>query len=133
MTFQHPGDPARAPALHTATRRDAWTAWLEISGAGSSGPGSAGVEYEHFYYMLEAATGGLGVGIAPWPLVIDDIRAGRLIAPFGFVPSGHAYVVARPLRRNRKADAFCRWLAAEAALTPPPPACAGEETAARLP
>ena len=35
--------------------------------------------------MLEAAVAGLGIAIAPEPLVADDLVNGRLIAPWGFV------------------------------------------------
>jgi DNA-binding transcriptional LysR family regulator len=79
-----------------------------------------GIDYEHFYYMLEAATAGLGVCIAPGQLVIDDIKTQRLIAPFGFVPSNMDYIAVRRPRRNRKAQAFCAWLAEEAEKTPMP-------------
>jgi DNA-binding transcriptional LysR family regulator len=56
---------------------------------------------------------GLGVCIAPWPLVSGDVSAGRLVAPFGFVWSGQSYVAVRRPRRNRAAQAFCTWLAEE--------------------
>ena len=119
LDLTRPGGLERAPILHTITRRHAWDDWAARAGWV---PGSdlAGAEYEHFYYMLEAATGGLGVGIAPWPCVIDDVTAGRLVAPFGFIPSGMDYVAARRPRRSRKAQAFCAWLAGEAAGTPMP-------------
>jgi DNA-binding transcriptional LysR family regulator len=35
--------------------------------------------------MLEAALVGLGVAIAPSYLVEEDLRTGRLIAPWGFI------------------------------------------------
>jgi DNA-binding transcriptional LysR family regulator len=100
------------PTLHTRTRPEAWNDWFSRSRR----PFSAGpkVDYEHFYFMLEAAKGGLGVSAAPWPYVVDDIKAGRLAAPFGFVDSGHHYVALRRARRNQKASLFCNWLAAEA-------------------
>ncbi len=113
---------ADLPKLHAATRRNAWEAWSAIAGV----PIDArdGTEYEHFYFMLEAVIAGLGAGIAPWPLVADDIRAGRLVAPCGFVASGLDYVALRRPRRDRKSEAFCAWLAAEgsrfAQETPPP-------------
>ena len=119
LGLKQPEDLEGAPLLHTITRRYAWEDWAKRVGWQ---PAShlAGTEYEHFYYMLEAATGGLGVSIAPWPFVIDDIQAGRLVAPFGFVPSGMDYVAARRPRRSRKAQAFCMWIAEEAAKTPMP-------------
>lgn len=96
------------PMLRTQTRRSAWADWSSRSGIGTE----AGdvTEFEHFYFMLEAAVGGLGVCIAPWPLVADDIIAGRLIAPFGFIESGQEYIALRRRRRNKKATTFCRWL-----------------------
>ncbi|WP_112662805.1 LysR substrate-binding domain-containing protein [Microvirga flavescens] len=111
-------DLKRAPLLHTVTRPGAWTEWATRVGWKSAD--LRGTDYEHFYYMLEAATGGLGACIAPWPMVIDDIRAGRLVAPFGFVSSEYAYVAARRPRRNRKAEVFCEWLKQEAENTPTP-------------
>lgn len=41
-----------------------------------------GQGFEHLYYLLEAAAAGLGVAIAPQTLVADDLRAGRLVAPW---------------------------------------------------
>jgi LysR family transcriptional regulator, glycine cleavage system transcriptional activator len=103
---------AKVPVLHTKTRPRAWSDWLLRSGRALDV--AAGREYEHFYFMLEAATAGLGVCIAPWPLVSDDIRAGRLVAPYGFLDSGQNYLALRRTRRHRKSSLFCDWLRAEA-------------------
>ncbi|MGO4573191.1 LysR substrate-binding domain-containing protein [Microvirga sp. 2TAF3] len=119
LDLKRPQDLERAPLLHTITRRYAWEDWAARA-ADWQAPDLPGTEYEHFYYMLEAATGGLGACIAPWQLVIDDIRAQRLVAPFGFAPSGMDYVAVRRPRRNRKAEVFCTWLAQEARKTPEP-------------
>jgi LysR family glycine cleavage system transcriptional activator len=116
-----PADLARIPLLHTSTRRRAWHDWCRDVGIPTLAGGSV---FGHFYFMLEAATAGLGTAIAPWPLVIDDIAAGRLVAPFGFRPSGKSYVVLRRRRQDQKAEAFCGWLAEEARRTPRPPAAA---------
>lgn len=119
LDIKQPEDFARAPLLHTITRRHAWDDWAARTGMLRTSS-LAGNEYEHFYYMLEAATAGLGICIAPWQLVLDDIQAQRLVAPFGFIPNGLNYVAVRRPRRSRKAQAFCTWLAAEAAKTPMP-------------
>jgi DNA-binding transcriptional LysR family regulator len=119
LCLERPQDLERAPLLHTITRRHAWDDWA--SRIGWLRPlNLPGIDYEHFYYMLEAATAGLGVCIAPGQLVIDDIKTQRLIAPFGFVPSNMDYIAVRRPRRNRKAQAFCAWLAEEAEKTPMP-------------
>lgn len=119
-------DPALAPLrLHTRTRRNAWAMWSAAAGATvpPPTPAQAGPEFEHYYFTLEAAVRGLGIAVAPWHLVMDDVLAGRLVAPLGFVASGYDYVMHRrtsgPLPRL---DVFCDWLQAQAAATPAPPA-----------
>ncbi|MET3899226.1 LysR family glycine cleavage system transcriptional activator [Devosia sp. UYZn731] len=105
-------DIARVPLLHSRTRRHAWADWSRR--AGRDADGATGNEYEHFYFMLEAASAGLGVCIAPWPMVADDLRAGILTAPLGFIASGQQYVALRHSRQHRKSSLFCDWLAGEA-------------------
>ena len=46
---------------------------------------------EHFYLTLQAAAAGVGVAIAPYAVVRDDLERGQLVAPFGFVPDGTSY------------------------------------------
>ena len=62
--------------------------------------------------MLEAAASSLGIGIASHPLVEHDLKSGRLVAPFGFVPSGQSYCVlhARQAINNAKITAFRSWI-----------------------
>lgn len=105
-------DFAGIPLLHSQTRLYAWADWCARSG--TSIGNAPGKEYEHFYFMLEAAMGGLGVCIAPWPFVSDDIRAGRLVAPRRFIESGQNYVALRRARQHRKSSLFCEWLRKEA-------------------
>ncbi|MEM9477860.1 MAG: LysR substrate-binding domain-containing protein [Pseudomonadota bacterium] len=99
------------PLLHTRTRPAAWTEWC--SATGNPVP-SGGQEFEHFYFMLEAATAGLGVAIAPEVLVRDDLAAGRLFAPFGFRHSAKQYVALTPDHPSAEAVTFIRWLELQA-------------------
>lgn len=71
--------------------------------------------------MLEAAAAGMGACIAPWVLVMEDVAAGRLLAPFGFAPNGQSYVIARRPEKRRKIERFCDWLLRAAEATPQPP------------
>ncbi|XVN17625.1 LysR substrate-binding domain-containing protein [Pseudomonas corrugata] len=100
------------PLLHTKTRPNAWTSWGDAIGYQASAP--AGLEYEHYYFTLEAAIAGLGICVAPWHLVADDIRLGRLLAPFGFHQSSYRYVAKRSPERSKKLELFCEWLMAQA-------------------
>lgn len=116
--------PALAPLmLQTRTRRNAWAMWA--ASVGTDTPALAtGPEFEHYYFTLEAAVRGLGVAVAPWHLVMDDVQAGRLVAPLGFAASGYDYVLRRREGGHPRLDVFCAWLAAQAGATPPPPVAA---------
>lgn len=98
--------------LQTKTRLNAWSMWSEQASLPSITP--TGAIFEHYYYTLEAATAGLGVAVAPWHLVVGDIAAGRLEAPFGFVESGYGYVARPRSPSNPKIAQFCEWLVTEA-------------------
>ncbi len=85
---------AEACLLHTATRPGAWNDWARASGA--TLPQRRGQRFEHFYFSLQAAVAGLGVAIGPWQAVRDDIDAGLLEAPLGFVADGSRYELLSP-------------------------------------
>lgn len=103
----------REPLLHTASRPQAWPTWARLHGldAGTIKPGQG---FDHLYYLLEAAVAGLGVAIAPQQLVADDIAAGRLIAPWGFLPSGAQWwLCADGRRRDERLQPLAEWLRRE--------------------
>lgn len=99
--------------LHTSSRPQAWPAWASGKGI-DPGELTFGAGFEHLYYLLEAAVAGLGVAIAPQPLVSADLDAGRLMAPWGFVDAPGRWVLC--CRRN-EADArialLAEWLRRE--------------------
>jgi DNA-binding transcriptional LysR family regulator len=112
---------AALPRLHTRPHRQAWAEWAEHAGV-RIGEATENREYEHLFYMLEAAVAGLGVGLSPWIYVANDIAAGRLVAPFGFVRTParfHFVLPGAPPKRGLKA--FREWLIEEAAKAPAPP------------
>ena len=105
------------PKLHSKSRPGAWSAWCLCAGLPKQDDHD-GAQFEHLYFMLEAALSGLGVCVAPWPAVVDSLKAGRLVAPFGFHPSGKQYVVLTRKRPNRKVMIFCDWLREEVEQLP---------------
>jgi DNA-binding transcriptional LysR family regulator len=89
----------------------AWSDWLSLTGVTDVDP-TTGQRFETFYFLLQAAALGLGVAIGPNVLVADDVAAGRLVAPFGFVPNGMSMYVLYPKSRAQHAQiiAFRDWL-----------------------
>ncbi|MFJ4431757.1 LysR family transcriptional regulator [Pseudomonas sp. NPDC089395] len=111
------GAPAQAllgeALLHTTSRPQAWPTWVEKQGL-EVAEVKYGQAFEHLYYLLEAAVAGLGVAIAPQPLVADDLRAGRLCAPWGFSPTPAALALWVPRRAaDGRAEQLAQWLRRE--------------------
>ncbi|MCE9684681.1 LysR family transcriptional regulator [Shewanella sp. AS16] len=103
-------DPGKIKLLHSQTRPQAWDDWSSSYGD-TFLAGNAGQSFAHFYFCFQAAVDGLGAAIGSYPLVVDDLKRGNLIAPFGFIPSGHDYIL---LSHNREPDEleqkFTHWL-----------------------
>jgi DNA-binding transcriptional LysR family regulator len=112
---------SRLPRLHTRTFLESWAEWE--AAAGLTLPAAAvNREFDHYFYMLEAAAAGLGVALSPWAFAESDLTSGRLVAPLGLVP-GQALVCALTPKgkATRAARRFRDWLVAQGAATPPPP------------
>ncbi len=113
----NPSALAREALLHTTSRPQAWPAWARAQRL-AAGKLHYGQAFEHLYYMLEAAVSGLGVAIAPQPLVADDIEAGRLIAPWGFRATRACWALCAPrASSDPRFTAMAKWLRQE--LSPP--------------
>jgi DNA-binding transcriptional LysR family regulator len=96
--------------LHTTSRSQAWPSWAEQNGIDAKAL-RYGQGFEHLYYLLEAAVTGLGVAIAPEPLVLDDLRAGRLVAPWGFSETPAQLALWVPERAaDGRAQSLANWL-----------------------
>ncbi len=104
---------AQVPRLTTRTRPDAWESWEKLTASPPSA--DEGRMFPHYYFTLEAAISGLGASVAPEHLVRDDLRAGRLVAPFGFIESGLRYVAVLGARSRAPVRLFADWLAKAAA------------------
>ncbi|WP_397457656.1 LysR family transcriptional regulator [Pseudomonas asplenii] len=103
------------PLLHTRSRPQAWPSWAQSNGIEATEL-KYGQGFEHLYYLLEAAVAGLGVAIAPQALVADDLRAGRLVAPWGFKETPGRLALWLPGRAvDGRALQLAQWLKAELA------------------
>ncbi len=109
------------PRLHTRTFPEGWSEWAGKMPCALPDPVSQ-QEFDHFFYLIEAAAAGLGVAVAPWAFVQRDLASGRLVAPLGFVAGDAAVVALTPLDGALPAALLFRdWLLAEGRSTPLPP------------
>lgn len=109
-----PSDLAAAHLMSSKTRSSAWPDWVNASGY--DGPAlEANESYDHFYLLIQAAACGLGVATVPRMLVLDDLRSGKLVAPFGFVagPRQLTLWVAPHLAARQETRALTAWLEEE--------------------
>ena len=101
------------PLLYTASRPQAWPIWAARNGLDPQGM-SQGQGFEHLYYLLEAAVAGLGIAIAPEALVVEDLKAGRLVAPWGFTQTPARLALWLPRRAaDGRARQLAQWLRQE--------------------
>lgn len=108
--------PARLleePLLHTTSRPQAWPTWARQHGLDPAHLHLA-TGFEHLYYLLEAGVAGIGVAIAPQPLVADDLASGRLLAPWGFSETtGRWWLVTARGNTDARIEALAKWLQGE--------------------
>lgn len=113
------------PRLLTRTFVESWSDWARNVELDHLPPAVSEQEFDHYFYMIEAAAAGLGVAIGPWAFVQRDLASGRLVAPLGFT-SGRAKIVAvtPPDGATQETLLFRDWLLSEGASTPSPPQAA---------
>ncbi|OQP84277.1 LysR family transcriptional regulator [Rhizobium rhizosphaerae] len=111
-------DLPAATLLASRTRPEAWRDWQGVAGLGGEAL-AAKTSFDHFYLLIQAAACGLGMAVVPRMLVMEQLSAGRLVAPFGFKPGPRRIVlwVARHLAGRPDAVALERWLTAEMRAT----------------
>jgi len=110
-----------AARLHTRTWPQAWSNWSKARRIALP-PAETERSFDHFSHALEAAAAGMGVAMAPWIFVADDVIAGRLAAPLGFIRlPGRVVMVRRAGRPNPALDRFAAWLVDQGERMPAAP------------
>ena len=67
--------------IRHSTRPSSWEHWFRSVGLRLDEV-QWGPSLEHFFMIIEATIAGLGISLLPTYLVEDDIRSGKLVAPF---------------------------------------------------
>jgi DNA-binding transcriptional LysR family regulator len=111
LKLHEPTDLTRARILGAATRTDAWSDWLAVIGRSDLNL-RVHETYEHHYLLIQAASYGLGIAVAPRILVADQIERGHLVAPLGFVPGTHELHlwIAPHVRSREDVRRLSRWI-----------------------
>jgi LysR family transcriptional regulator, glycine cleavage system transcriptional activator len=94
-----------------------WADWFAAAGVRDADV-SHGLRFNSADHALDATVEGAGVLLAHDVLAYDDLRTGRLVAPFDLtLPSGRCYcfVCAKKRRESANLGAFRAWLKEEAA------------------
>jgi LysR family glycine cleavage system transcriptional activator len=109
--LKQPDDLRTATLLRVRHAREDWPRWIKA--AGLSKLAAKGPEFEYYGQALQAALDGVGIAMGISPYIEDDLKAGRLVAPFGMsVPKGmHWYLVYRDTRSREPGFAsFRKWI-----------------------
>jgi LysR family glycine cleavage system transcriptional activator len=120
--FDSPTQLANVPLIHDETFSDRanmprWTDWLAAAGADELNV-SRGLRFNSADHALDAAVEGAGVLLAHGILAHDDLKSGRLIAPFPLaLTSGRAYHLVYPeiAAKAKNVIAFSTWIKEEVA------------------
>jgi LysR family glycine cleavage system transcriptional activator len=94
-----PDDLKGATLLRVTHAPGDWTRWFK--GAGIPRLPVKGPAFDYYGQALQAAADGVGVALGIRPYVDDDLRAGRLVAPFAHsVPKGEQWYLIYHARRR---------------------------------
>lgn len=99
--FERPSDLAAAPLIEDETavgaaRLPRWADWFEVAGARAAAHGG-GLRFNSPDHALDATVEGGGVLLAQDILAFDDLKSGRLIAPYELsLPTGRAFYLVFP-------------------------------------
>lgn len=113
---QTPQDLLARPLLQIESRLGAWSRWLAAQGL--PGQRVAGMVFDQFATMKEAAIHGLGVALLPSFLIGPELADGRLVPAWGGpVPGQGSYWLVWPESRPPRPPllAFRDWLADQVA------------------
>lgn len=117
--IQTPGDLRRITLLHVLNSLSDWPIWLAAAGVKHVDT-EAGPKFDSYALASEAACYRWGVAMAWGPFVEEDLRRGRLIAPFDLkIPRERAWGLIYPGNvRKQKVELFRQWLFEEAGVVP---------------
>ncbi len=118
--LKKPSDLAHATLLHVQGTMEDWGLWLDHAKVNNVDP-LHGPRFDSLTFALQAAAEGLGVAVGRLPLMEDDLKLGRLVAPFSaryFAPKAWHLVYPNSMAYAAKVKAFTQWVLEEARQSP---------------
>jgi LysR family glycine cleavage system transcriptional activator len=111
-----PRDLQHFTLLHSDTCTMNWKSWLQFAGTPEILDNSASMYFDTCMLSFEAANAGLGFAVANRAYVSEDLKNGRLVAPFKMgVQSGAGWHLVYPEKYGSKSKirAFESWISEE--------------------
>lgn len=111
---------AHCTLINSATCILNWRSWLEFADVGDIYDRAGKIEFDSCLMTYDAAAAGLGVAVSNRAYVLDDLRSGRLIAPFPIRQhnkNGWYLIWPRQQHLSAPAKAFSDWVCEQAALS----------------
>ncbi|MEF0942636.1 MULTISPECIES: LysR substrate-binding domain-containing protein [Rhizobium] len=109
--IRSPQDLARFPLIHSEVNLYRWQDWADDHGVRLNM--DRGLRFDRSFMSINAAADGLGVCLESLILVRQDLKSGRLVAPFGLKGPSincHSLVYLRSRARTPKIALFKRWI-----------------------
>lgn len=113
-----PADLARHCLLATETRPNDWIDWLSAA-ALPQGQATQRRVFDHFFVTLQAVEDGLGLGIGPFPVLDERVKAGRLVTPFPSIRvarPGYVALIPPDTDKTPSLMALVDWLVTEGSI-----------------
>ncbi|HQS16600.1 transcriptional regulator GcvA [Reyranella sp.] len=114
-----PADLRRFTLLHVLNSLTDWRIWLTAAGVKRADV-EKGPRFDSYALATEAACHRWGVAMAWGPFIDEDLRRGRLVAPFDLkILRERAWCLVYPRNvRKQKVELFRQWILAEAQAGP---------------
>lgn len=110
--LRQPADLVNHAQLQLFNKAEDWQAWLQAAGVPNL-RGRTAPKFDSYLLALEAALDGQGVALAPHFLVAEDLKSGRLVAPFNITckqPGGWYLICMKERAQEPRIKRFTAWL-----------------------
>jgi len=120
LGLRQPADLVNHALLQLFNKAEDWVAWLQAAGVPNL-LGRTAPKFDSYLLALEAALDSQGIALAPHFLVAEDLKSGRLVAPFDITtrqPGGWYLICLKERAQEPRIKRFTGWLQQQIASDP---------------